>query len=142
MLKLSIVTSSQDSAFQGAEAVHCDFSPSLGSFLPAFLVCSLFLIFPSLACYVYLFIFCFSHFPSLRPLPFSVQPRASNLWVWTAFANSSVRVLAECKPDGPAVPTVISQPTLASLPLSFLPWQERNICLYLGRLVFAAVPLP
>lgn len=137
MLKLSTVTFCQGSAFRGAEAVHCNFRLLSPCFLGVFPLSRL--PFSRLLC---LFIY-FLLFPLPSPLlPFSVQPRASNLWVWTAFANSSVWVLAECKPDGPAVPTVISQPTLASLPLSFLPWQERNICLYLGRLVFAAVPLP
>lgn len=136
MLKLSIVTSCQGSAFRGAEAVHCNFRllfSLLSWCVPPFLVFPL-----SLAMFIYLF----SVIPTSPPLSFLCATTCFKSVGLTAFANSSVWVLAECKPDGPAVPTVISQPTLASLPLSFLPWQERNICLYLGRLVRAAVPLP
>lgn len=88
--------------------------------------------------------FGFSHFlppTSISSLPVSALPHASNLCTWTAFLNSSAWVLAEWKPDGPAVPTVISPPALASLPFSLLSWHGRNICLYLGGLRLTAVPL-
>lgn len=78
---------------------------------------------------------------SISSVPVSALPHASNLCTWTAFLNSSVWVLAEWKPDGPAVPTVISPPALASLPFSLLSWHGRNICLYLGGLGLTAVPL-
>lgn len=78
---------------------------------------------------------------SISSVPVSALPHASNLCTWTAFLNSSMWVLAEWKPDGPAVPTVISPPALASLPFSLLSWHGRNICLYLGGLGLTAVPL-
>lgn len=100
---------------------------SFGAFLLG--VLSLFLPFPSID----------SLFPPIS-LPLcsssllSVKPRAPSLCIWPAFPSGSLGVLAERKPDGPAVPTVISQQTLASLLPSLLSWPDGSICLYLGRL--------
>lgn len=92
---------------------------SSGSFLPV-LVFPLFILFSSTTMFI------FSLFPLPSSPPSSVCATACfNLCIWTGFSHSSLWVLAEWKPDGPAVPTVISQPTLASLPVaSFLGMTE------------------